>query len=49
MLISTGMKFRNKNKFRCGVPVYTDPFRALQITKFSCAIGLVGHSVYSWF
>jgi hypothetical protein len=34
MFISSGMKFRNKNKFRYGVPVYTSPFRALLSTPF---------------
>jgi hypothetical protein len=27
--ICAGIKFRNKKKFRYGIPVYTDPFRAL--------------------
>jgi hypothetical protein len=29
MLISAGMKFRNKKKYRYGKPVYSYPFRAL--------------------
>jgi hypothetical protein len=29
ILISAGMKFRNKKKFRYGIPAYTGPFRAL--------------------
>jgi hypothetical protein len=27
--ISADMKFRNKNKFRYGIPAFTGPFRAL--------------------
>jgi hypothetical protein len=33
ILISAGMKFRNKEKFRYGIPAYTGPFRALDITS----------------
>jgi hypothetical protein len=29
ILISTGIKFKNKNKFRYGIPAYTGPFSAL--------------------
>jgi hypothetical protein len=29
MLESNGIKFRNKKKFRYGIPTYTGPFRAL--------------------
>jgi hypothetical protein len=29
MLVSAGMKFRNKKKFRYGIPAYTGPFEAL--------------------
>jgi hypothetical protein len=28
-LIRAGMKFRNKKKFRYGIPAYTGPFQAL--------------------
>jgi hypothetical protein len=27
------MKFRNRKKFRYGIPVYTGPFRALVVTE----------------
>jgi hypothetical protein len=29
ILISTGMKFSNRKKFRFGIPAYTGPFPAL--------------------
>jgi hypothetical protein len=32
-LISAGMKFRNKEKFRYGIPAYTGPFRVLVLSK----------------
>jgi hypothetical protein len=31
VFISAGMKFRNKKKFRCGIPAYTGPYRALDL------------------
>jgi hypothetical protein len=31
ILISVGMKLRNKKKFRCDIPACTGPFRALAI------------------
>jgi hypothetical protein len=33
LLISAGMKFRNKNKFWYGIPAYTGPLRVLQTMK----------------
>jgi hypothetical protein len=34
ILVSAGMKFRNENKFRCGIPAYTGSLRALIATGF---------------
>lgn len=33
-----GMKFRDKRKFRYGMPAYTDPFRALVVMKQKATI-----------
>jgi hypothetical protein len=33
ILMSAGMKFGNKKKFRYGIPVCDDPFRALHISN----------------
>jgi hypothetical protein len=38
MLISAGMKFRNKKKFRYSIPAYTSRFRALHI-RLGCLRG----------
>jgi hypothetical protein len=32
ILVSAGMKFRNKEEFEYGIPAYTGPFRALAAT-----------------
>jgi hypothetical protein len=34
VFISAGTKFRNKKKFRYGIPAYTGPFRALGIRDY---------------
>jgi hypothetical protein len=35
ILVSAGVKFRNRKKFRFGIPVYTGPFRALRVPQYA--------------
>jgi hypothetical protein len=46
ILISAGMKFNNKTKFRYGIPAYTVPIRALRTTHndFRTSFG-ANHSI----